>query len=210
MRWAAAVGIALGGAGCDGGMCDAYLNEEATTVVIRFKNERAETIFVGSQASCADPPPFDILNAGGQVLDIDGSGCGSSCESMQSQGILTCPAICQSPSVFMIAPGGQFETNWDGTMNKKVTMPGSCVEGVAGDTQTCTQRVEVPKSVYLVSASAFMQATGCGPNGASCSCALSPSGSCKVDGFAEVGGTPMVATATLKYPDATTVELVWK
>lgn len=218
MRWvlgaAAVVSIVLGGFGCDGlggeSVCEAYLDEEAPTVTIRFKNEGTQPIFVGAQMNCADPPPFTLLNANGKVLDIDGSGCGSSCESMQEHGLLDCPAVCQVPAVHMIAPGGQFETQWNGTLKKPVTMPASCIQGVVEQAQSCVQRVTAPRSIYTVEAQGFSEAVGCGPNGDICTCTPSADGSCQVPEPGFVNGFVLSATATLNYPDVTTIDLVWK
>ncbi|UQA61340.1 hypothetical protein [Polyangium aurulentum] len=210
MHWAASLGIALGVAGCDGGVCEAFLNEPGTTVTIRLKNERAEPIFIGSRASCFDAPPFTLRNVGNQILDIGGSGCGSSCEGMQEHGLLTCADACSAPSMLMIAPGGHFETTWDGRLNHTVTMPAECVKGIEEQDRTCTQRVTAPRSLYQVSAQAFLDVRDCGALAGPCSCKPSADGSCDVLDPGAVGPASLTMVSSLNYPDESTVELVFQ
>ncbi len=209
----AVVGIVLGGLGCDGlggeSVCEAFLDEEAPVVTIRFTNASAQPLFVGSQVFCADPPPFTLLNANGEVLDIDGSGCGTSCENMQENGLITCPDVCQVPAVHMIAPGGHFDAKWNGTLKKPVVMPASCVQGGAEEAQSCIQRVTAPRSLYTVEAQAFTEAFGCGPDGDMCTCTPSADGSCQVPATGFVSGFIFPEKATLNYPDVPMIELVW-
>ena len=211
----AAIGLAAPGCGSevDGGggeSCDAYLDEApaAAPVTLRFRNERAEAIYLGSQIGCGVLVPFTLRDASGAVLPWHLDGCGFTCETSQdfSGG---CAADCAIPPVFLIAPGGHHDLTWTGVVVETVDMPQACyAEG--GASETCERRVNPAAGSYEVTGEAFTEVTGCDPSQGACTCEPSAEGSCQLDYTATISGAPITTVATLAYPDQGMIEIVFQ
>jgi hypothetical protein len=190
-------------------ICEAFLDHTpGASVTLRFRNERAERIYLGSPSGCGGITPFSLRDEAGQEHAWDLGGCGFTCEALQTFSG-ACPADCAIPPVFQIEPGGHHDVIWDGRVLEPTDMPGRCYDDPQAAPSTCDRFVQAA-GAYDVLGEAFPEAQGCAGPDMTCSCTPSAEGSCQLPSPASVAGAPLSATATLSYPDQTLIELVFQ
>lgn len=211
-----ALGLAASAAGCKSEVdpgevsCDEYVDAApAAEVTVRFRNDGAAPIYVGSTGGCGDVPPFAIRDEAGVAHPFYLGACAYSCEDLQEHDGV-CAADCAIPPVFLVAPGGHYDMTWNGTVLETVEMPDACFASAQGG--ECQQVVVAADGTYELSGEVFSEATGCDPSGGTepCTCTPSADGWCQLDYTASVGGAPRTATATLAFPGGSLVEIVFE
>jgi hypothetical protein len=186
--------------------CDAYLDEAPPqNVAITVRNEGTATIFLGGEG-CAADIGVGLAAADGSALPQGASGCGYTCEQLQTRPA-ACPADCALPPVVRVDPGGSYQLSWSGSYVEPASMPKSCYFEPSYAGPGCERRIVAPAGDYTLTASAWPQTT-CVDN--SCDCQPDASGSCVMQGFAGVGGTATQASAVVAYPSETSVEIVFQ
>ena len=192
------------GSGGSAGECSEFLDEAKAPVTLRFRNEGAETLFLGTKG-CGTSELFTLRDAGGQELSWYAGDCPSTCELSQ-EGDVACTGLCPVPWSIKIEPGGYHDLAWDGRIRVQREMPDACYGGFALD--SCMQQAQAPAGSYEITSSLFMQAQ-CTSGAMPCDCQVSAEGSCAMPESA-VDGTALEATATLSLPAPDVVELVFQ
>ena len=196
------------GAGGDGGAtsCADFGDQApAQSVDVVVRNEGAENIYL-SGASCA--AVIDLL-----VDDPDGNprvwrsdGCTFTCEELQQHGG-ECALDCAIPPLVMLTPGGEYHLTWTGVLFEPVAMPGSCYFDAGGVQDSCYQQQVATAGDYTVRTNAWASASGC--TEVDCLCEPDLNGACELS-FGMVEGSPVEGSATVSYPTAATVEIVFQ
>jgi hypothetical protein len=207
---AALATAAAPGCGGDSDTCSAYKDDPpGADITVRFKNMRAEPIFLGEQAGCGDIIPFSVHDSAGKEHPWVVGGCGYTCEALQS-GSSACPAICAVPPVFRIDPGGQFDLVWKGRVVESAAMPEACWQDKPSTSSAqCDRLVLLEAGDYTITGEAFTEAVCDFGDPSACTCAAGAEGSCRIENGTSVKGTALSAMATLTSPSGTLVELVF-
>lgn len=208
----AGTGGATGGtAGISGGTggasCDGYEDETPPgSVTLRYQNATGAPIYLGGGNTCDPTPLFDLDGPDGPV-QLMASGCGHTCEALQSHGNY-CAGACMMPPVIMIAPGGHYDETWLGTVYELETMPEKCYFEPDFAPTSCDRRVIAPKGSYaaVVQAGSTLSCY----DSSTCSCTPDASGSCQIP----YGGTPdgkqLAAKASFEMPGASLVTITFQ
>lgn len=198
-----------GGAG-GGSACSAFIapkNPTWSKTTVRLRNSTAAPLYLGSQGGCG-LVPFDLQDPNGGALTWQLAPCALTCEAEQN-GACACGLDCALPPVFLIPPGGAFETTWEGSIFVKANMPAACYKDPTCAAAGCLVKQAAPKGVLEVSASLWSSVTNC-PAGMSCTCDPGTAGFCQIAAPASVGGAQHTASAKLTYPDDKLIEVVFQ
>ena len=192
--------------------CQSFADESthlAVSVVIR--NDTGAPLFLGNGNTCSYDITLLLADPDGQPRTWRADGvCDFTCESLQDHGA-ECPAICPIAPVIYLAPGGSHVEEWTGLYHEPRTMSEACWHSYeySADGQ-CLQLVTAPDGDYTFTARGWTDVDGC--DGGSCLCTPDASGSCELDSMQSAtltSGTGRDASATLRHPSETTVEIVF-
>lgn len=190
--------------------CEPFLDttEEATPMTIAIENNSPDPIYLVSNG-CSSQVELILRDASGDFVPRFGDGCGNqTCEVLMEEPSLECPAICAQPPTVMIAPGGRFETEWDGLTMTQVEMPSSCFADTQSQLSTCSQLQVAEEGVYTAGFNVASEITcQTGDPNEDCSCTPDESGVCTIDfGYAE---SMTEALAEALYPSETAIDIVY-
>jgi hypothetical protein len=195
----------------DDPFCDDYREQAPTqSVTVTIRNEGATPIYLGS-TGCSTAIDVLLQDAAGQPRDWQPNQCFFSCELLQESSDWGCTADCPQPPLIFVAPGGSYETSWSGTYREQVAMPAACYAGanpVDASDNTCAQTVVATAGDYTLTVNAWDELQGC--ENATCGCTPDVNGSCKLETYeAWLDGEPRSASATVSYPSANTIDVVF-
>jgi hypothetical protein len=189
--------------------CEPFLdtNEEAAPVTIAIENNSPDPIYLVS-TGCSSDVELILRDGAGDYVSRWGSACGiQTCEVLMEEPRYECLADCAQPPTVMVAPGGRYETTWDGFVMEQVEMPSGCFSEAQSAATTCSQLQVAPDGVYAAGfnvATAITCDTGLN---ADCTCTPDESGTCTIDfGYAE---TMTEAIGEAAYPSETTIDIVY-
>ena len=190
--------------------CEPFLDttDEATPVTITIENDSPDPIYLVSQG-CRSDVELILRDASGNAVSRDTAGCGSqTCEVLMEEPRQDCAAICAQPPTVMIAPGGRFETQWDGFVMKQVEMPSSCFADTQNAIATCSQRQVADDGTYVAGFNVATEITcDAGGTNQDCTCTPDDDGVCVIDfGWAE---SMTEALGEALYPSQTTIDIVY-
>ena len=205
--------------------CEGYENvepEASSAVTWRFVNATDVPLYLEPATSCtAVEAGFQLFDASGVELRLEGGVCGGSCEVLQEQVQVACPAHCALPPLQMIAPGATFEHVWAGSFWQSRTMPDGCVAQDGGFPQSepandpaepanveCQQLLVAPADAYELRLKVY---TVCTRGTDACLCEGTPdaSGSCRIaDSYAaDLAGETLEGKVAFTIPAPGVVEL---
>jgi hypothetical protein len=181
--------------------------EGATPVTIAIENDGADPIYLVSNG-CRTDVEVLVRDADGNPLSLETGGCGQTCESLMDEPRQACAALCEQPPTIMIAPGGRFETTWDGVFVTQGEMPGSCYADDDSLSATCPFMETAAEGLYRAgfNVATVLSCPSAGP-GEDCTCAPDESGTCSISfGYAEDASE---VTGEVQYPGETQIEIVF-
>jgi hypothetical protein len=172
------------------------------TVTVSFRNDLAVPVFVDDRVGCADVLPFTMFEGDAQLkLWVDQ--CDFTCDIVLSSEECGCPAGCGDPGgVIQINPGGVYNEVWSGDQFRPFDVDTACHPDACQD--SCLGLFQTPFGVYNVRTAASVALDICEP----CGCTPNAEGWCLADGART--GEEIVVEATLDYPNASLVELVFQ
>ncbi len=195
---------ASGGSGGD--TCADYADEAPQTgVTFMLRNKRTTPIYLGGESNCGPAQLFTVDGESGSV-QLQAGGCGNTCEALQQHGDF-CTGACLLPPVIRIDPGGSYATNWDGTSYESRNMPTSCYVDLNTAASSCDQRIIVADGSYTATVGAATDIV-CNDVGI-CDCSSDENGSCEIQSAA-LDGIPIEAKATLSWPSASVIDVVFE
>jgi hypothetical protein len=174
-------------------------------VTVHLRNRGAASVFLQRVSLCDPLPLFEMAgpDADTPVTWMRGS-CAFTC-SEAIDGSCGCPAFCAEDAVLMIAPGGTHTLTWSGASYGQAALPQACATDVCGP--QCLVQQQAADGTYTLRARGATAAAACAdPN--ACTCTPNAEGWCDVPA-SSLGAEPVLATASLEYPGATEVELVF-
>ncbi|MEQ9323819.1 MAG: hypothetical protein RIF41_31940 [Polyangiaceae bacterium] len=205
----------LAAAACNGSddvtaECEPFLDttEEATPLTIAIENNSPDPIYLVSNG-CSTDVELILRDPNGDFVPRFGGACGNqTCEVLMDEPVLTCDAACAVPPTVMIAPGGRFETEWDGFVMKQVEMPSSCFADTQSQLSTCAQLQVAEEGSYSAGFNVATEITcQSGDPNDNCDCTPDENGLCTIDfGYAE---TMTETLAEALYPSETAIEIVY-
>ena len=195
--------------GPDDPACDAWNNEEPTKpVTIRIRNETSDPIYLGSATQgCHRYIDLFLRDEAGAQLGYryDSGSCLGTCETLR-EGWPACTDDCPFPPTIYVAPGGVWEETWTGNIFVEEEMPKGCYfEEI--EQHTCPRNVVAPEGSYTFAVNAWTTTPNCMVD--DCECAPDTNGSCQMNVYEPLSGTPVEATGTLSYPSDAVVEVVF-
>lgn len=191
--------------------CEPFLDttEEATPLTIAIENDSPDPIYLVSNG-CSSDVEIILRDENGDFVARDGNGgCGyQTCEVLMDEPMYDCAAACAVPPTVMIAPGGRFETQWNGFVMKQVDMPSSCFADTQSQMTTCSQLQVAEEGSYTAGFNVATELTcQTGDPNADCTCTPDANGVCVIDfGYAE---SMTEALGQALYPSETTIDIVY-
>jgi hypothetical protein len=187
--------------------CGDYADQSSTNpVTATVRNQTANDLYL-SALGCTGNIRMKLADANGTPMEWGGEACLYSCEDMQGEPF-GCTADCAVPPVILVEPGGSYALEWSGMVFASADMPTACYFDPASASGGCKQHQQAGAAVYTLTAQAWTTADNC--DGGSCACAVDSNGSCQLPGFPNVSGTAVEASATVDYPTATSLEIVFQ
>ncbi|RLB64603.1 MAG: hypothetical protein DRI90_04165 [Deltaproteobacteria bacterium] len=189
--------------------CNSYLDESpsGSHVTVQLINQRAEPIFFSHWEGCSSWGDLAGVEA------PDGSTAepptfGFSCEFWQDHD--TMPAVgCEAVSLTAVAPGGTHQVDWAPVYYQTQEMPESCFAGEVRN--PCIQARTATAGTYTFSAVAHTAAEGCDGMEDPCPCEGPAQDTCSASGMLlSPAGDLLNASATLDYPTATEVDIIFQ
>jgi hypothetical protein len=192
-----------------GGECSDYLPRTPTwaKATVRLRNSTGATLYLGSSGGCAFDP-FTLKDPKGEALKWQLAPCEQTCVAQQN-GSCACAADCAIPPVFLIPPGGAFETTWEGSIFAKTNMPAACFRDPMCAAGGCLFEQAAPEGALEVQGTLWDSIAGCPMGMGACTCDPGTAGSCQIPAPVMVGGMQRTASAKLSYPGATQVEILF-
>jgi hypothetical protein len=195
-----------------GGACSAYRDQEGlATVTVRVENKGAAAVHFGTPIGCEGMRIFDVVDGKGATLVHQPGLCTFTCEDLQHDVNLGCPAVCAFASVVKLGPGGTYEASWDGTHYAQASMPASCYADGGGNTvdgpePVCLQKTAAAPGTYT--AEIEIRELDCSMSGPpDCACEPGAQGWCMA--YVDEAATKVLgkASAGFTLPTQTTVTI---
>jgi len=191
--------------------CEPFLDttEEATPVTVAIENDSPDPIFLVS-TGCSSEVELLLRDGDGAYVDRGIGSCGpQTCEQLMEEPRYDCAALCAQPPTVMVAPGGRYETTWDGFVFTQTEMPSGCFADATTQGQaSCSQKLVAGEGVYTAG---FNVATAITCNGGApdqdCTCTPDEDGVCVIDfGYAD---SMTEVTGQAQYPSETQIDIVF-
>jgi hypothetical protein len=197
------------GGSSSGGECSDYLPETPTwtKTTVRLRNDTSGTLYLGSQGGCASDA-FALKDPKGNALTWQLAPCEQTCVAQQN-GSCQCAADCALPPVYLLPPGGAYETVWKGSIFVTANMPAACFKDPTCAAGGCLFEQAAPDGVLEVQGTLWDSIASC-PMGGTCTCDPGTAGYCQIPAPVMVGGMQRMATAKLSSPGAQLVEVVFQ
>jgi hypothetical protein len=193
----------------NGASCSDWNDEDPIhPVTVRIRNHTANPLYLGSaNGGCQRFIDLFLSDASGEDARFRGPGsCMGTCEVLQ-EGIPGCTDDCPVPPTIYIAPGGFWEDAWSGNVYVQEEMPEGCWFDDDAAQPTCSRNVVAPAGSYTFTARAWPSPPECLDG--ECGCAPDVNGSCTMNQWQPLSGTPLEATGTLSFPADGLVEVVF-